>query len=84
MPNEKITGNPAEKPAEKVSENGAEKPAGRRDGTKADIFVFTIVGEFCFINFTIFAECHTIITVAVFDYTEIVISVIFLNSLGDG
>lgn len=34
MPNEKITGNPAEKPAEKVSENGAEKPAGRRDGRR--------------------------------------------------
>lgn len=32
MPNEKITGNPAEKPAEKVSENGAGKPAGRCDG----------------------------------------------------
>ena len=34
MPNEKITGNPAEKPAEKVSENGAGKPAGRRDGRR--------------------------------------------------
>ncbi|MFR0895039.1 MAG: hypothetical protein ACLSGF_09485 [Alistipes onderdonkii] len=34
MPNEKITGNPAEKPAEKVSENGAEKPAGRCDGRR--------------------------------------------------
>ena len=34
MPNEKITGNPAEKPAEKVSENGVEKPAGRRDGRR--------------------------------------------------
>ncbi|MFB0956644.1 MAG: hypothetical protein QMB43_06810 [Alistipes putredinis] len=34
MPNEKITGNPAEKPADKVSEIGAEKPAGRRDGRR--------------------------------------------------
>ena len=34
MPNEKITGNPAEKPAEKVSENGAGKPAGRCDGRR--------------------------------------------------
>ena len=34
MPNEKITGNPAGKPAEKASENGAGKPAGRRDGRR--------------------------------------------------